>query len=57
MKTRYCDECANGLYSARLKFSCAKNHKPRFYVPSLDPRDTDWGYKRKCQDFQPKGPK
>ena len=61
MKSRHCDDCANGsyppaLYSvfARIRLNCAKGHKPRFHVPSSDPRDTDWGYKRKCADFAPR---
>lgn len=51
MKTRHCDDCTHGSYSPALKLRCAMGHKPRFHVPSSDPCDTDWGYKRKCSDF------
>ena len=63
MKTRHCDECAHFTNHINTGFAyhininvspCDKGHKPRFHVPSLDPRDTDWGYKRKCADFAPK---
>lgn len=46
MKARRCDDCTHGSYSPALKQRCAMGHKPRFHVPSSDPRDTDWGYKR-----------
>ena len=34
-----------------LKPSCAKGHTPRFFSPR-DPMDQDWGWKRRCDDFQ-----
>ena len=53
MKTRHCDECRHKIPGLTV-MQCSKGHKPRFHVPSSDPRDTDWGWKRKCKDFEPK---
>ena len=55
MKTRHCDECKHFKYHININvLPCNKGHKPRFHSPSLDPRNTDWGFKRKCEDFSPK---
>jgi hypothetical protein len=33
--------------------SCGKGHKPRFYLPKIgNPYFTNWGWKRKCNDFE-----
>jgi len=33
--------------------TCAKGHKPRFYMPRNDnPLDLNWGWKRACADFK-----
>lgn len=57
MTARHCDECKHWQKDGRQVLTsmvCTKGHKPRFYVPRSDPRDTDWGWKRKCADFAPK---
>lgn len=33
------------------KPGCTKGHKVRFYLPR-SPMDQDWGWKRRCDDFQ-----
>lgn len=50
MKARHCDECH---WFARESYEhvCRKQHYPRFYKPK-HPRDMDWGWKRKCEDFK-----
>ena len=53
MKTAHCDECKHfndeDVPGARV---CEKNHKPRWYAQKNDnPHDTDYGYKRKCEDY------
>ena len=35
----------------RWWFSCAKHHRPRFYKPR-DPITSDWGWKRRCEDYE-----
>lgn len=54
METRNCDECKHfndeDVPGARV---CEKNHKPRWYAPKNDnPYDLDYGYKRKCGDYE-----
>jgi hypothetical protein len=60
-KAKHCDECRNAtikhyLYKGPPKFevlTCAKKHKPRFYMPRNDnPLDLSWGWKRVCADFE-----
>jgi len=56
MKAKHCDECKHfndeDVPGARV---CEKNHKPRWYAQKNDnPHDTDYGYKRKCDDFKQK---
>ena len=53
MKTRHCDECRHQV-PFLIAMKCANGHRPRFYAPNSDPSDTEWGYKRKCADFEPK---
>ena len=51
-KTRHCDECRH--YSPSFAgMHCARGHHPRFYNPG-HAHDTDYGWKRKCVDFQEK---
>lgn len=54
METRNCDDCKHfkdeDIAGARV---CEKNHKPRWYAQKNDnPHDTDYGYKRKCGDYE-----
>jgi hypothetical protein len=56
MKATHCDECKHfndeDVPGARV---CEKNHKPRWYAPKNDnPHDLDYGYKRKCGDYEGK---
>lgn len=53
MKTRHCDECKHQKVLFVDEMKCTKGHKPRFYQ-SRQPMSTDWGYKRKCEDFAQK---
>ncbi len=54
METRNCDECKHfndeDVPGARV---CEKSHKPRWYAQKSDnPHDTDYGYRRKCGDYE-----
>lgn len=54
METRNCDECKHfndeDVPGAKV---CEKNHKPRWYAQKSDnPHDTDYGYRRKCKDYE-----
>ncbi len=54
METRSCDECKHfndeDVPGARV---CEKNHKPRWHAQKSDnPHDTDYGYRRKCADYE-----
>jgi len=52
---RHCDECAYGHFkdSLGLQLVCFKKHKPRFFQPkSGDFTSGEWGWMRKCEDFQ-----
>lgn len=53
-KTRHCDECVhwNGKHHPD-DFRCKHGHKPRYHLPR-NPIDANWGFKRKCEDFQEK---
>lgn len=60
-KAKHCDECKHAavkwyLYRGPPAFdvlTCAKKHKPRFYMPRNDnPLDLNWGWKRVCADFE-----
>ena len=51
-KTKHCDECAYFNYDlVPGKPLCEKGHKPRWYGQKAV-YDTDWGYKRRCDDFE-----
>ena len=47
--TRHCDECEHFAYYDGPQ--CAKGHNPRFYQPTIAVDVWEWGYKRKCEDF------
>ena len=48
-KAKQCIECTH--FELRWKEAeCFMGHKPRFYQPR-DPLHTDWGWKRRCDDF------
>lgn len=58
IETRFCDECAHAGEDAYGDFLCSKGHKPRFYKPRTGKDgylEFDWGYKRRCLDFEPVG--
>lgn len=62
MKAKHCDECQHmKVEEARQVvpdlwvtdvIRCAKGHSPRFYMPR-NYSDTDYGWKRRCDDFRP----
>jgi len=53
MKTRHCDECKFCDFRKMGEMTCGKGHKPRFYMPrDKYPYLTDWGWKRKCADYE-----
>ena len=57
--TRHCDWCAHRRRYVEGKAEsppCELGHKPRFYRPKddVDPHDSSWGWKRRCEDFKPK---
>lgn len=54
--TVHCSECVHFALKPVFKASvaeCASGHSPRFYAPK-SPLDKDWGWKRKCNDFERK---
>lgn len=52
MKAAHCDEC-KWFAQETYEHVCRKQHYPRFYQPKHT-RDSDWGWKRKCEDFEVK---
>lgn len=53
IKMRYCDECANHRAVIGNELACALDHKPRWFSPKNDnPRDQNYGWKRRCEDFR-----
>ena len=63
-KAQVCDYCQHfdfgeciddplpGVVAAWIrKPGCIKGHKVRFYMPR-SPMDSDYGWKRRCDDFQ-----
>lgn len=61
VKAKHCDECKHAtikqyLYKGPPEFevlTCAKKHKPRFYMPRNDnPLDLNWGWKRAWADYE-----
>ena len=60
MKARHCDECCHfdlkeDEFGRPIPPVCLKGHRPRFYMPK-GPMDGDWGYKRRCEDFEEPDP-
>lgn len=52
IKAKHCDECRHfDQPTALTRPPCAIGNKPRFYKPKHG-RDDDWGWKRKCNDFE-----
>ncbi len=52
MKTRHCDECTHCDMRPIGGMTCEKGHKPRFYMPrDKYPYCNNWGWKRKCADY------
>lgn len=51
IKTKQCDECIFSQYNSFGILSCKKEHKPKFYLPKNE-LDTNWGWKRKCEDYK-----
>lgn len=51
MKAKHCDECKHFDEDAAGNAECIKGHRPRFYAPK-GVCDTDYGYKRNCDDYQ-----
>ncbi len=55
MKTSHCDECEHHTAYHMFGIVCKKGHKPRWYKQRNDNHyDTDYGYKRRCADFEAK---
>jgi len=54
-KTRRCDECEHfdPIEACSRNLPCGLNHKPRFYA-QLDNAGRIPGWKRRCEDFNPK---
>jgi hypothetical protein len=53
-KTRKCDDYSHGHWNpVNGTLICAKGHKPRFYKP-LYVGDDNWGWKRRCENYQAK---
>ena len=59
MKTRFCDDCKFCDMTVEIGMKCDKGHKPRFYMPreTYPHYENDWGWKRKCADFEEGVPK
>ena len=55
MKAKHCDECKHFApyrpIGSTEKVVCWRGHRPRFYTPK-GAGDTDYGYKRKCDDYK-----
>jgi len=56
MKTRHCYECKFLIATLNGKAVCEKGHKPKFFVAKTawQKATCDYGYKRKCLDFEGK---
>ena len=54
MKTRHCHECR--FLNTTGKAVCEKGHKPKFFTAKTawQAITCDYGYKRKCLDFEGK---
>ena len=51
-KAEYCDACEHRRWHGIKVLECAKGHKPRFYAPTGNPYFSDWGWKRRCADYE-----
>lgn len=47
---KHCDECRH--FGGPVGPVCQLGHNPRFYIHGFP---NDWGRKRRCDDFEPKG--
>ena len=50
-KAKDCMECEFRRFKMDSTLYCDKDHNPRFYKPKGNPYFTDWGWKRRCDDF------
>jgi len=49
---RHCEKCKHMRWvDPGFELECKIGHRTRFHTPK-SPRDTDWGWKRKCSDFE-----
>lgn len=55
MPASHCEECEHCVLEllTEMKMVCEAGHKPRFYLPRT-PDDTEYGWKRVCDDFEPR---
>lgn len=55
IKTRHCAECKHQHWQTD-RVVCAKGHKPKFFIAKTmwQAITCDYGYKRKCLDFEGK---
>ena len=53
-KTRHCETCwyFDGTKAVEDLPPCEKGHSPRFHRPKDGPYRSDWGWKRRCDDFK-----
>jgi hypothetical protein len=53
VKTRSCEDCNLADFTGE-RLVCTKGHKPRFYMPkgTYPHYENEWGYKRRCEDFE-----
>ena len=54
-QTQHCDECKHFLLSRihlspSKEKSCNVGHRPKYYKPECS--GSDFGYKRRCEDFE-----
>lgn len=56
---RHCDECRFAEFRSEgegARLLCAHNHQPPFVVPDWEQIwSGDWGWMRRCADFEPVG--
>jgi hypothetical protein len=54
--TRNCDQCAHATHwsdnSGRVHLQCLKGHRPRFYTPLKGNPYSNYGWKRRCEDYE-----
>ena len=51
-KAVHCEDCKYREWIGVDGLLCNKGHKPRFYQPTGNPYFSDWGWKRRCDDFK-----